>query len=155
MASLAPTWLPGSGEQKGQGNRCTVRKLAHCRTVADVLAGFSGERLKEKRDRVLLALLLMCGIRRHEAVDLDLAHIQQCEEYWAIVDLRGKAGHTRTDLDAGVGEICSTRGSRPRISRWANFLLGHIAIQTTEEYLGCKQRIRGAVNDKIGIEPPV
>jgi site-specific recombinase XerD len=34
------------------------------------------------------------------------------------------------------------------------FLLGHISIQTTERYLGCKQRIQGAVNDKIGIEPP-
>jgi len=32
------------------------------------------------------------------------------------------------------------------------FLLGHISIQTTERYLGCKQRIQGAVNDKIGIE---
>jgi hypothetical protein len=34
------------------------------------------------------------------------------------------------------------------------FLLGHVSIQTTERYLGRKQRIRGAVNDKIGIEPP-
>jgi integrase len=32
------------------------------------------------------------------------------------------------------------------------FLLGHVSIQTTERYLGCKQRIQGAVNDKIGIE---
>jgi site-specific recombinase XerD len=34
------------------------------------------------------------------------------------------------------------------------FLLGHVSIQTTEKDLGCKQRIQGAVNDKIGIEPP-
>jgi site-specific recombinase XerD len=33
------------------------------------------------------------------------------------------------------------------------FLLGHVSVQTTECYLGCKQRIRGAVNDRIGIEP--
>ena len=33
------------------------------------------------------------------------------------------------------------------------FLLGHISIQTTERYLGCKQRISSAVNDRIGIEP--
>ena len=33
------------------------------------------------------------------------------------------------------------------------FLLGHVSVQTTEPYLGCKQRIRGAVNDRIGIEP--
>jgi len=26
-------------------------------------------------------------------------------------------------------------------------------VQTTERYLGCKQRIRSAVNDRIGIEP--
>lgn len=34
------------------------------------------------------------------------------------------------------------------------FLLGHVSIQTTEGYLGCKQRIKAAVNDHIGIEPP-
>lgn len=33
------------------------------------------------------------------------------------------------------------------------FLLGHVSIQATERYLGCKQRIRSAVNDRIGIEP--
>jgi site-specific recombinase XerD len=33
------------------------------------------------------------------------------------------------------------------------FLLSHVSVQTTERYLGCKQRLKGAVNDKIGIEP--
>jgi site-specific recombinase XerD len=33
------------------------------------------------------------------------------------------------------------------------FLLGHVSVQTTERYLGCKQRFREAVNDRIGIEP--
>jgi integrase len=33
------------------------------------------------------------------------------------------------------------------------FLLGHVSVQTTERYLGCKQRLRNAVNDKIGPEP--
>ena len=33
------------------------------------------------------------------------------------------------------------------------FLLGHVSIQTTERYLGCKQKLRCAVNDRIGIEP--
>jgi hypothetical protein len=28
-----------------------------------------------------------------------------------------------------------------------------VSIQTTEHYLGCKQKLRFAVNDKIGIEP--
>jgi len=29
---------------------------------------------------------------------------------------------------------------------------GHVSVETTERYLGCKQRLRGAVNDKIGLE---
>jgi site-specific recombinase XerD len=33
------------------------------------------------------------------------------------------------------------------------FLLGHVSIQTTERYLGCKQKLRFAVNDRLGIEP--
>lgn len=33
------------------------------------------------------------------------------------------------------------------------FLLGHVSLQTTERYLGCNQRLRYAVNDKLGIEP--
>jgi integrase len=33
------------------------------------------------------------------------------------------------------------------------FLLGHVSIQTTERYRGCKQQLRSAVNDRLGIEP--
>jgi site-specific recombinase XerD len=33
------------------------------------------------------------------------------------------------------------------------FLLGHVSVQTTEKYLECKQKLRVAVNDRIGIEP--
>jgi len=54
------------------------------------------QRLKGKRDRALLALLLACGLRRHEAVALTLDHLQQREEHWAIVDRVGKGGHIRT-----------------------------------------------------------
>lgn len=172
------------------------------------------QRLKGKRDRALLALLLACGLRRHEAVALTLDHLQQREEHWAIVDLVGKGGHVRTvpvpdwvrtELDDWLAAAAIDRGKLfRRVNRvgtvWGDgmtvkavwhivkesaktigvanlaphdlrrtcarlchasggeleqiqFLLGHVSVQTTERYLGCKQRIRSAVNDRIGIEP--
>jgi integrase len=52
--------------------------------------------MKGKRDRALLALLLACGLRRHEAVSLKLRDLERREGRWAIVDLVGKGGHIRT-----------------------------------------------------------
>ena len=166
-------------------------------------------------DRALLAVLLACGVRRQEVVNLNFGHIQQREEHWAIVDLKGKVGAYPHHPDANMGQE-SPRPMAPdcepyigRLSRrvhkigkaWGEeltekavwhvvreysakagidklaphdlrrtcarlchaaegeleqiqFLLGHVSIQTTERYLRCKQRIRGAVDDKIGIEPP-
>jgi len=170
--------------------------------------------LKGKRDRALLALLLACGLRRHEAVALTLDHLQQREEHWAIVDLVGKGGHVRTvpvpdwvrsELNDWMAAAAIDRGRLFRrvnkvgrawgdgmtvkavwhivkesaksigVARLAphdlrrtcarlchasggeleqiQFVLGHVSVQTTERYLGCKQRIRSAVNDRIGIEP--
>jgi integrase len=169
--------------------------------------------LKGKRD-ALLALLLACGLHRHEAVALRLEHLEQREEHWAIVDLKGKAGHVPTvpvpgwvmeelrvwlnasGIDRGkvfrrvtkmgktlgegttekaVWHIVKDSAKRIGLEKLAphdlrrtcarlchaaggeleqiQFLLGHVSIQTTERYLGCKQRIRSAVNDRIGIEP--
>ena len=54
------------------------------------------QRIKEKRDRALLAMLIACGLRRHELASLTVGHLQQRQGHWAIVDLRGKAGHVRT-----------------------------------------------------------
>ena len=171
-------------------------------------------RIKGKRDRALLALLLACGLRRHEAVSLRLDHLQQRKDHWAIVDLLGKRGHIRTvpipdwvvaelnewlraaeidrgrifrkvskmgriwgdgmtekavwhvvkecakrigvaklaphDLRRGCAKLCQASGGE---LEQIQFLLGHVSVQTTERYLGCKQRIRSAVNDRIGIEP--
>jgi integrase len=145
---------------------------------------------------------------------LRIEHPEQREEHWAIVDLKGKAGHVRTvpvpgrvmeelrvwlnaaGIDRGkifrrvtkmgrvLGESMTEKAvwhivkdSAKRIGleklvphdvrrtcarlchaaggelEQIQFLLGHVSVQTTERYLGCKQRIRSAVNDQIGIEP--
>ena len=49
-----------------------------------------------KRDRVILALLLGCGLRRAELAQLTLEHVQQRGGRWVVVDLRGKGGRFRT-----------------------------------------------------------
>ena len=53
-------------------------------------------RLRGKRDRALLAILVACGLRRHEIAKLTVDHVQQREGHWAIVDLVGKGRHIRT-----------------------------------------------------------
>jgi len=54
------------------------------------------------------------------------------------------------DLRRTCARLCHASGGE---LEQIQFLLGHISVQTTERYLGCKQRIRSAVNDHIGIEP--
>ena len=52
---------------------------------------------------------------------------------------------------AGLVHVSATKP----VVNWIrfSFLLGHVSVQTTERYLGCKQRFRSAVNDRIGLEP--
>ncbi len=54
------------------------------------------------------------------------------------------------DLRRTCARLCHTAGGE---LEQIQFLLGHVSVQTTEKYLGCKQRIHAAVNDRIGIEP--
>jgi integrase len=49
-----------------------------------------------KRDRALLAVLLGTGLRRNEARDLAMEHVQMRDARWCIVDLVGKQGKART-----------------------------------------------------------
>jgi len=48
------------------------------------------------------------------------------------------------DLRRSCAKLCHASGGE---LDQIQFLLGHVSVQTTERYLGCKQRIRGAVND--------
>lgn len=52
--------------------------------------------LKGLRDRAILATMLGCGLRREEIVELTVAHLQQREGRWVILDLQGKHNRIRT-----------------------------------------------------------
>jgi site-specific recombinase XerD len=54
------------------------------------------------------------------------------------------------DLRRTCARLCHVSGGE---LEQIQFLLGHVSVETTERYLGCKQKIRDAVNDRLGIEP--
>ena len=52
--------------------------------------------LKGLRDRAIFAVLIGCGLRRAEAVNLTLNHIQQRDGRWVLLDLIGKRNKVRS-----------------------------------------------------------
>jgi site-specific recombinase XerD len=69
--------------------------------------------------------------------------VQECA---AKAKLERLAPH---DLRRTCARLCHESGGE---LEQIQFLLGHVSVQTTERYSGCKQRLREAVNDKIGLD---
>jgi site-specific recombinase XerD len=69
------------------------------------------------------------------------------KEYAEKLGLSKLAPHDRR---RSCARLCHAAGGE---LEQIQFLLGHVSVQTTEKYVGCKQRLKGAVNDQIGIEP--
>jgi site-specific recombinase XerD len=73
--------------------------------------------------------------------------------WWVVRELAAQAGIDKLaphDLRRTCARLCHEAGGE---LEQIQFLLGHVGVQTTEQYLGCKQRLREAVNDRIGLEP--
>jgi integrase len=72
---------------------------------------------------------------------------------WHVVKAAAKrAGITDLaphDLRRTCARLCHLAGGE---LEQIQFLLGHASVQTTEQYLGCKQRLNQAVNDNLGLE---
>jgi site-specific recombinase XerD len=62
------------------------------------------------------------------------------------VDIKGLAAH---DLRRTCARLCHLGGGE---LEQIQFLLGHVSVETTERYLGWKQRLSHAVNDNLGLE---
>ena len=73
---------------------------------------------------------------------------------WEVVQATAKRASIEKlaphDLRRSCARLCHLAGGE---LDQIQFLLGHVSIQTTERYLGCKQKLRFAVNDRMGIEP--
>ncbi len=73
---------------------------------------------------------------------------------WHVVkDSAARAGIAKLsphDCRRTCARLCHIAGGE---LEQIQFLLGHVSVETTERYLGCKQRLRLAVNDHIGLEP--
>ena len=61
-------------------------------------------------------------------------------------DIKNLAPH---DLRRTCARLCHLAGGE---LEQIQFLLGHASVQTTERYLGCKQKLSHAVNDNLGLE---
>jgi len=61
-------------------------------------------------------------------------------------DIKNLAPH---DLRPTCARLCHLVGGE---LEQIQFFLGHASVQTAERYLGCKQKLSQAVNDKLGLE---
>jgi len=66
------------------------------RDQAEKLLSAPPDTLMGRRDRAILGLLIGCGLRRDELVNLTFEHLQQREGRWVIVDIVGKGRRVRT-----------------------------------------------------------
>ena len=73
--------------------------------------------------------------------------------WWVVRQYAKKADIDKVaphDLRRTCARLCHSAGGE---LEQIQFLLGHRSAETTERYLGSRQRIVQAVNDKLGIEP--
>jgi site-specific recombinase XerD len=74
------------------------------------------------------------------------------EAIWHIVKAAAKRAEIKNlaphDLRT-CARLCHLAGGE---LEQIQFLLGHASVQTTEHYLGCKQKLRHPVNDNLGLD---
>jgi site-specific recombinase XerD len=80
-------------------------------------------------------------------------HLSEKAVWWVVREYAKLAGIDHLaphDLRRTCARLCHSAGGE---LEQIQFLLGHRSVETTERYLGSRQRLVGAVNDHIGIEP--
>jgi integrase len=124
----------------GKGGRIrTVPVPNWCKGLVDVWLRDSGVNEGKVFRRVLKN-----GARQDAGVTANVVWyaVKRCAKRAGIGNL---APH---DLRRSCARLCYGYGGE---LEQIQFLLGHASVQTTERYIGCKQNLREAVNDRFGI----
>jgi integrase len=124
----------------GKGGRIrTVPVPNWCKGLVDVWLRHSGVNEGKVFRRVLKN-----GARQDAGVTANVVWyaVKRCAKRAGINNL---APH---DLRRSCARLCHACGGD---LEQIQFLLGHASVQTTERYIGCKQNLKEAVNDRFGI----
>lgn len=95
-------------------------------SASDLVSAPDVETLRGKRDRVLIGLLLECGLRREEAAALKVEQLQEHQGRLVIENLKGKGGRVRTvavpdDLALAIDDwVQAAKISKGRLLRAVN-----------------------------------
>jgi len=110
-----------------------------CRGLVDAWLRLSGVNEEKVFRRVLKN-----GARQDAGVTANVAWyaVKRCAKRAGVGNL---AAH---DLRRRCARLCHGCGGE---LEQIQFLLGHASVQTTERYIGCKQTLREAVNDRFEI----
>lgn len=124
----------------GKGGRVrTVPVPAWCKALVDCWLRYSGV-----GDGKVFRQILRNGMRQGAGVTANVVWyaVKRCAKQAGIENL---APH---DLRRSCARLCHGCGGE---LEQIQFLLGHASVQTTERYIGCKQNLKHAVNDRFGI----
>jgi integrase len=124
----------------GKGGRLrTVPMPSWCKELVDTWLRHSGV-----SDGKIFRGVLKGGI-------VDGAGVTANVVWYAVKRCAGQASISNLaphDLRRTCARLC--HGSGGELEQ-IQFLLGHASVQTTERYVGCKQKLQDAVNDRLGI----
>jgi integrase len=124
----------------GKGGRIrTVPVPSWCKELVDAWVRHSG--VSEGR---VFRRVLKGGARQEAGVTANVVWyaVKRCAEQAGIDNL------APNDLRRSCARLCHGCGGE---LEQIQFLLGHASVQTTERYIGCKQKLQDAVNDRLGI----
>jgi integrase len=91
-------WLSSElaiGIRRVKGVKRLGRRIGNWLTsdqAQELLNAVSQSTLRDRRNAALIGLLIGCGLRRSEAVNLRFDQLQLRESHWVIVDMVGKGG---------------------------------------------------------------